>query len=131
MYTLRITTSYAENWRYNIMLTCALKNEADEQVGFFSAEDSILPISTNSTTPPDGFVRQRVVERDFGPCHSIDLCLYLLPNSLPETKTLKGEKLSSPIKISILKDGETLFTEKWEVNRFGGIGKEQTIVING
>lgn len=129
MFTLRISTSYSENWRYNIMLTCALKDRSGKQIGFVSAEDSIMPVGSNSTTPPEGFVRQRVIEKVFEPCHSMDLCLYLLPNSLPETSTLKGEKLSFPIKITILNGDKTLFTEKWEVNRFGGIGRKQNIVL--
>lgn len=129
MFTLRITTSYSENWRYNIMLTCALQDDAGNRVGFVSAEDSIMPVGSNSTTPPEGFVRQRVIERQLTPCHSIDLCLYLLPNSLPETLTLKGEKVSFPIKITILNGDKTIFTEKWEVNRFGGIGRQQKIQL--
>ena len=47
MYTLNLTTSYAESWRYNIMVTLAMLDSNGEQVGYHSTEDSPLPVGTN------------------------------------------------------------------------------------
>ena len=53
MYTLNLTTSYAESWRYNIMVTLAMLDSNGEQVGYHSTEDSPLPVGTNSSEAPD------------------------------------------------------------------------------
>ena len=71
MYTLQLTTSYAENWRYNIMITLSLRNEMGEQVGYHSIEDSPLPMDSNSDAAPEGWTRRREVEIIFEQCHSI------------------------------------------------------------
>ena len=62
---LTLTTSYAENWCYNIMVTLAMLNEAGEQVGYHSAEDSPLPVGADSSEAPEGFVRRREVTIEF------------------------------------------------------------------
>ena len=56
MYTLKLSTSYADNWRYNIMVTLAMLDSNGEQVGYHSADDSPLPVGTNSSEAPEGFV---------------------------------------------------------------------------
>ncbi|MBQ9137840.1 MAG: hypothetical protein IJX65_04300 [Alistipes sp.] len=124
MYTLQLTTSYAENWRYNIMVTLSLRNEAGEQTGYHSVEDSPLPIDSNSDHAPEGWLRRRHVSLNFESCHSVRFYIYLLPNSLPPTTTLAGVATTFPLQVRILKGEEELFSDKLNVNCFGGCGKE-------
>lgn len=63
--TLSITTSYAESWRYNIMVTLAMLDRRGEQVGYHSAEESPLPVGSQSSEAPEGFVRRREIKIEF------------------------------------------------------------------
>ena len=127
MYTLQLTTSYAENWRYNIMVTLSLRNSAGEQVGYHSAEDSPLPVGSNSDSAPEGWTRRREVKIEYGECHSTRFYVYFLPNSLPQTNTLAGFKTDFAVQVKILKGTEEVFTDKLMVNCFGGCGKEYVV----
>lgn len=127
MYTLSLTTSYAENWRYNIMVTLAMLDSNGEQVGYHSADDSPLPVGTNSSEAPEGFVRRREVKIEFESCSSVRFYVYLLPNSLPEDTTLAGIETTFPLQVKITSGDKSIFSEKLEVNRFGGCGKEYIV----
>ena len=130
MYTLSLTTSYAENWRYNIMVTLAILDSNGEQVGYHSADDSPLPVGTNSSEAPEGFVRRREVKIEFESCSSVRFYVYLLPNSLPEDTTLAGIETTFPLQVKITSGDKSIFSEKLEVNRFGGCGKEYVIKMD-
>ena len=127
---LTLTTSYAENWRYNIMVTLAMLNEAGEQVGYHSAEDSPLPVGADSSEAPEGFVRRREVTIEFERSAKVRFYIYLLPNSLPEDTTLAGIPTTFPLQVRITDGEKSIFTEKLEVNRFGGCGKEYIVGID-
>ena len=127
MYTLRLTTSYAENWRYNIMLTLSMRNSEGVQVGYRSAEDSPLPVGSNSESAPEGWTRRREVSVEFDECHSVRFYVYFLPNSLPQTTTLAGFKTEFAVQVKILKGTEEVFADKLMVNSFGGCGKEYVV----
>ena len=130
MYTLSLTTSYAENWRYNIMVTLAMLDDNGEQVGYHSTENSPLPVGSNSSEAPEGFVRRREVKIEFGSCSSVRFYVYLLPNSLPEDTTLAGVETTFPLQVKITYGNKSVFSEKLEVNRFGGCGKEYIINLD-
>ena len=129
MYSLQVTTSYAESWRYNIMVTLSLQNSEGEQVGYHSAEDSPLPIDANCDEAPEGWSRRRIVAIEFEPCNKVRFYVYLLPNSIPQVTTLAGEQTVFPLQIKIEKGDKTIFAEKIEVNRFGGCGKEFVVEL--
>ena len=127
MYTLKLTTSYAENWRYNIMVTLAMLDSNGEQVGYHSVEDSPLPVGANSSEAPEGFVRRREIELTFEECKSVRFYIYLLPNSLPEDTTLAGVETTFPLQVKLSDSKRSILSEKLEVNRFGGCGKEYIV----
>lgn len=129
MYSLQVTTSYAESWRYNIMVTLSLQNSEGEQVGYHSAEDSPLPIDANCDKAPENWSRRRSVAIEFEPCSKVRFYVYLLPNSIPQVTTLAGEQSVFPLQIKIEKGDKILFSEKIEVNRFGGCGKEFVVEL--
>ena len=124
---LTLTTSYAESWRYNIMVTLAVLDENGEQVGYHSAEESPLPVGSNSSEAPEGFVRRREVSIEFESCEKVRFYIYLLPNSLPEDTTLAGVQTTFPLQIKLTDGSKSIFAEKLEVNRFGGCGKEYIV----
>ena len=101
MYSLQVTTSYAESWRYNIMVTLSLQNSEGEQVGYHSAEDSPLPIDANCDEAPEGWSRRRIVAIEFEPCNKVRFYVYLLPNSIPQVTTLAGEQTVFPMQVKI------------------------------
>ena len=127
---LTLTTSYAESWRYNIMVTLAMLNEDGEQVGYHSAEESPLPVGSNSSEAPEGFVRRREVSLEFESCEKVRFYIYLLPNSLPEDTTLAGVQTTFPLQIKLTDGSKSIFAEKLEVNRFGGCGKEYIVACH-
>lgn len=127
---LTLTTSYAESWRYNIMVTLAVLGENGEQVGYYSAEESPLPVGSNSSEAPEGFVRRREVSIEFESCEKVRFYIYLLPNSLPEDTTLAGVQTTFPLQIKLTDGSKSIFAEKLEVNRFGGCGKEYIVACH-
>ena len=130
MYRLLLTTSYAESWRYNILVTLSLQNSEGEQVGYCSTEDSPLPIDSNCDEAPQGWSRRRTVSLDFEPCEKVRFYIYLLPNSLPEDTTLAGVQTTFPLQIKLTDGSKSIFAEKLEVNRFGGCGKEYIVACH-
>lgn len=127
---LTLTTSYAESWRYNIMVTLAVLGENGEQVGYHSAEESPLPVGSNSSEAPEGFVRRREVSIEFESCEKVRFYIYMLPNSLPEDTTLAGVQTTFPLQIKLTDGSKSIFAEKLEVNRFGGCGKEYIVACH-
>lgn len=127
---LTLTTSYAESWRYNIMVTLAMLDKNGEQVGYHSAEESPLPVGSNSSEAPEGFVRRREVSIEFESCEKVRFYIYLLPNSLPEDTTLAGVQTTFPLQIKLTDGSKSIFAEKLEVNRFGGCGKEYIVACH-
>lgn len=129
--TLSITTSYAESWRYNIMVTLAMLDRRGEQVGYHSAEESPLPVGSQSSEAPKGFVRRREIKIEFEQCDKVRFYIYVLPNSLPEDTTLAGVETTFPLQVKLTdSSGETILSEKLAVNRFGGCGKEYIKELN-
>ena len=129
--TLTLTTSYAENWRYNIMVTLAMLDSSGEQVGYHSVENSPLPVGSESSEAPEGFTRRREVKIEFERCDKVRFYVYLLPNSLPEETTLAGVETTFPLQVKLTdSSGETILSEKLAVNRFGGCGKEYIKELN-
>lgn len=129
MYRLEITTSHSENWRYNIMVTLSMRDSAGEQCGYHTVEDSPFEVGTNSENPPEEFVRRREISLDFEKCSSVRFIIYMLPNSLPQIKSLEGADISFPIQIKIVNGENKVFAEKIEVNRFGGCGVERIVEL--
>ncbi len=112
------------------MVTLALLNDKDEQIAFHATEDSPLPVGSNSDTAPEGFVRRREVTLPFEKCHKVRFYIYLLPNSLPTTTTLAGTKTTFPIQIKVCDKERVYLSEKWDVNRFGGCGREVFVTFD-
>ena len=129
MYKLQITTSYAENWRYNIMVTLAMLDGEGNQVGYHSVEDSPLPVGSNSGEAPEGWSRRREVVLNFEACSKVRFYLYFLPNSLPEVTTLAGEHTTFPVQLKLTSGEREYLSERLDINRFGGCGKEFVVSL--
>ena len=124
---LTFTTSYAENWRYSVMITLSMRDGAGNQVGYHSVEDSPLPVGSSAIEAPKGWVRLREVTLEFEPCASVRFYLYLLPSVLPETTTLAGVENTFKAKLSIIDGDSELFCDRPHINCFGGCGKEYIV----
>ena len=124
---LTFTTSYAENWRYSVMITLSMRDSAGNQVGYRSVEDTPLPIGSADIAAPEGWVRRREVSVEFDPCHSVRFYLYLLPSVLPETTTLAGVENTFKAKVVITDGDKELFCDRPLINCFGGCGKDYIV----
>lgn len=129
MYRLEFATTYAQSWRYNIIITCAMLDDSGEQCGYISAEDSPLPVGSNAEEAPEGFNRHRAVSVEVGSCHKVRFYIYVLPNSLPEKSELVGEKMTFPAQVKIYRGQEVIFDQRWEINRYGGCGTERVVEL--
>ena len=126
---LTFTTSYAENWRYSVMITLSMRDSAGNQVDYRSVEDTPLPIGSAAIGAPEGWVRRREVSVEFAPCHSVRFYLYLLPSVLPETTTLAGVENTFKAKVTITDGDKELFCDRPQINCFGGCGKEYIVQL--
>ena len=92
-YTVEVSSSFAEFWRYNVALMCGCFDGADTRTGFVAAEDAVADVGAGLTAPPADYPAARKAVLDIPEAARLVLCVYVVPHTLPAL--WRAEKIGS------------------------------------
>lgn len=105
-------------WQYNVTLIASGLNASGERCGYYATEDRQGDPAGGSARPAHS-TTNRCTSLDCGPCHSLDLYLYVIPHRLPEPSEVEQ---TNPIEahLVIRSETKTLLDEVMAINPWGG-----------
>lgn len=122
-YTIHLRSGYAELWRYNIVVECGGFDEAGERICFASAQSIIAPVGSALKRAPSEPKHPRNMSVATGPCDAIAAYIYVIPNSLPQSREV-SDCMPFELKVRIEADGSTVYDVAHKVNQWGGASIE-------
>ncbi len=115
MYTISVTCSYDELYRYNTVVMCGGYNASGEEIYVVSQRDD--------ASQGGEFSLPQIVQLRAQRAQSIRIIVYLIAHTMPE----KREVEASPpfeIDIEVEQDGREIYHKSHEVNQWGGTAIE-------
>lgn len=122
-YTIRLRSSFAELWRYNVVVEYGGFDVAGGRVCFASAQSIIAPVGSALKQAPDEPRHPRELTVETGPCDSIAAYVYVIPNTLPLQREVQ-ECRAFDLRVRVAADGETIYDAVHKVNQWGGASIE-------
>lgn len=122
-YTIRLRSSFAELWRYNMVVECGGFDAAGERVCFASARSVIAPVGAALKSEPAEPRHPRELSVTTEACESIAAYIYVIPNTLPLSREVQDCR-AFDLKVRVTADGETVYDAAHKVNQWGGASIE-------
>lgn len=122
-FKVEIGSDFEEFWCYNVAVTCGCFDEADNRVGFASADDEIAPVGSNLPQPPKGVAAKRRIAFEAMDCHHLLMYIYLIPHTLPVDNVIADHK-PFELNVRITHNGSVVLKRTMMVNRWSGASIE-------
>ncbi len=123
MYTIDVWSDFEELFRYNILLTCAGFDAADEQLYVVGCErvynETITTKIVPTPPPPEGFETGEVLSLEAGEAERIHIILYVITNTLPARRQI-SDFPPFDIQVRVTKEGGVIYDTTHKVNQWGG-----------
>ncbi len=129
-YTIRLRSSFAELWRYNVVVECGGFDAAGARICFASAQSVIAPVGSALTQAPAEPRHPRELTVGTEPCDSIAAYIYVIPNTLPISREVQ-ECRAFDLKVRVAADGDTVYDAVHKVNQWGGASIEIKLPAGG
>ena len=115
MYTIRVTCSYDELYRYNTVVMCG---------GYDSAQEELYVVSARDEASQGGeFALPQITTLTADRAENLRIVVYLVAHTLPEN--LNVEELNPfEVDIKVTKGGKEIYHKPHEVNPWGGAAIE-------
>ncbi len=125
MFTIEITSSYEEYWRYNTILMCGGYSSNDEQLYVATERDTIAEVGDEIRVKPQGYTSPRTTQLTCEECDHIRAMVYVVPHTLPKgSKTLVEDHPAFTASITIRRDDELIYENQQPINQWSGISLE-------
>lgn len=125
-YSIEVTSSFQEFWRYNIALMCGCFDADDKRIGFASVENTVADVGSDLTTPPTDYPEQRYIRLEAPDAHHLLLYIYIIPHTLPKGSDV-AEQHPFPLQIRIVRGGHTINEFAYAINQWSGASIELRI----
>ena len=125
-FTIEVTSRYDGWWRYNAALMCGSFDDADQRIGFASAESAVAPAGANLTERPADVPADRSAVLETMACDHLLLYLYIIPHTLPAGNDIDATR-PFEIELRISYAGRLLRTEKRTINQWSGASVEMRV----
>lgn len=122
-YTITLRSTYAELWRYNVVVECGGFDGAGQRLCFASAQSIIAPVGSGLRKAPAEPVHPRSLKVATEPCDSIAAYIYVIPNTLPLSREV-SDCAPFDLKVRVEADGEAIYDTVHKVNQWGGASIE-------
>ena len=126
VYTLELSCSYKEWWRYNVELQCGAFGADGERIGFTATRQTVAEVGANLPCAPDKASTQKRLQIASKPCHEARFLVYIMPHTLPTESRLE-QTPPFDIKLRTSCDGVEIATEHRAVNQWSGTSFEITL----
>ena len=129
-FSVEITGSDSELWRYNIAVICGCFASSgsgeDERRDFISAEDTVAPVGSNLAQRPAGIPDTRRISFTTVPCEYLQMYVYVIPHTLPAGRDIADfPPLALQIKVSC--GNAVIHSEEYHANAWSGASIELRI----
>lgn len=122
-FTIEVSSSYKEFWRYNVALMCGCFDAADVRTNFASTEDTVSDVGANLTAPPKGYIAHRLVTLCTPPADHLLLYIYIIPHTLPTGRDVAHNK-PFPLHLRILHGDREIRSVDYNINQWSGASIE-------
>ena len=122
---ISVSCDYNQWWRYNVYVS-AITFRDGERVDYQSLIDTVYSAGNGAEVRlcPTDYNPQRPLELEVEAAESMELFLYVIPNTMPTSDTITQ---SPPFDITMrVRGGGISETEKLQVNQWGGLSAHRT-----
>lgn len=122
-FQVKVSSSYAELWRYNIIVMGGGFNADGERVDFSSERSEIAPVGSNLSEAPEGTDKSRRLAITLNDSESIAAYVYLIPHTLPINRAIEATQ-PFDLKVEVLRDKEAIYKVTHKINQWSGASIE-------
>lgn len=122
-FTIKVSSSYKEFWRYNVALMCGCFNALDVRTNFASTEDTVADVGANLSAPPKDCAAHRIVTLSTPPADHLVLYIYIIPHTLPTGRDVAHNK-PFPLHLHILHGDRKIRSINYDINQWSGASIE-------
>ena len=128
VYRVELKCEDREWWRYNVVITAAGFDAKGEREGFYSLREHRADVG-GSNGVCSRLATAKRLSLECGESHRLDLYLYIIPHTLPESRDIEDAKpFDVALKISL--GDSQIVDKKLRVNPWGGTS-QHILIIGG
>lgn len=118
-YTIEISFSNADAWRYNLLASVATLDAQRSQKEFSAERDEIIEVGGDASSA-DRSKTSRKIKLQASDGEYMVLCIYVIANTLPQSNSLEESKeLKLSVKVS--EKSRTIYSKRLDVNPWSGL----------
>lgn len=122
-FQVKVSSSYAELWRYNMVVMGGGFDAKGERVDFASVRSEIAPVGTNLSEAPEGVDKSRRLSITLNDSENIAAYVYLIPHTLPLNRDIEATQ-PFDLKVEVLRDKESIYKATHKINQWSGASIE-------
>lgn len=118
-FNISVHSDFRYFWRYNVMLSCEMRDAAGERTGFDFVERRLGEIGCRMKSAPEGWKSMGDVELSTAEYDSILLLLYVNPHTLPDGRGVEDQP-PFDVRVKITAGREVIYDKSHKVDQRGG-----------
>lgn len=117
-YHIFIECEFAELWRYNIAIQGEITLRGERR-SYIQHYNEVAAVGSHLTAPPAGYTPQRYIELGGAEGDALRLVIYVLPNTLPQTR-ITSEAPPFELHVTITHGDEVVYNRRHMINQWAG-----------
>ena len=122
-FQIKVSSSYTELWRYNIIVMGSGFDPTGNRVDFASAKSEVAPVGSNLTEEPAEAKGNRNLSITLSDSDNIAAYIYLIPHTLPLKRDIESTHPFN-LKVEVLCDKESIYKHTHKINQWSGASIE-------
>lgn len=123
VFTITVSSNYAELWRYNIAIVAACFDENNNQMEVVFERSHLADVGANLRVAEDGWMARHKLSVKTPKCAAIESLVYLIPHTLPSVHEIE-DAVPFQVKIVIKRGSEVVHDALHQVNQWSGASIE-------
>ena len=121
-YNVCLSCTVHDWWRFNVFMIVVGYDEGGKRVSFDDLTDRIYDLEYGGSPrqAPERYEDERVLRVESGECTYVDIYVYAVANTLPESEIIKDTP-SFPARLSVLAGKTKVLDQEYTVNPWGGL----------
>lgn len=125
-FTVKVTSRYADWWRYNVALMAGCFDAEDRQTEFATARSHVADVGAELKEPPARMAQNRKITLATEPCDHLQLYVYIIPHTLPPTDDIDAAR-PFDIELTISYGGRRVSRSVRKINPWSGESIEMRV----
>lgn len=119
IFSITVSSNYAELWRYNIAIVAACFDEENNQVDVVAERSQLADVGANLSSAEQGWMERNKLMLKTPKCAAIESIIYLIPHSLPSVREIDDAQ-PFEVKIVIKRGNTAVHNQVHTVNQWSG-----------